>query len=85
MSEDEQQKADRVQRWKDNESAQKEGKKILRRTARFYSFILGCLVGIYFDFAGGSENSIFGMIAGPLVLGGAAAFLITVLMFGIGL
>jgi hypothetical protein len=76
--------ARRIQRWKKGEESEKSARKILRRTARFYTFIIGFGVGIYFDFTG-TDNSILGMIVGPFLIGGSFALLVTGLMFGIGL
>ena len=69
-------------RWKEREDADRLASKIRRRTGRFFGFIVGFGVGIYFDFIG-TGNSILGIIVGPFLIGGAFALLVTVLMFGI--
>jgi hypothetical protein len=76
--------AKRVERFKAQERAEKDAKKVLRRTARYVAFLLGFGIGIYTDFTT-SGNSILGIIVFPFLLGGAFILPAMLLMFGLGM
>jgi hypothetical protein len=71
-------------RWKARENSEKLGKRVFRRTIRFYAFLVGVGFGIFTIFTT-SGNSILGILLLPIIIGGAFAFLVTVLMSGLGL
>jgi hypothetical protein len=85
MNEDEQRMANHIERLKDQERAQKLGKKVLRRTARFYVGIAGFIYGVYFDFTQDSQGTLWSHIVGPFIFAGIGALLITMLMFALGM
>ena len=76
--------AKRVERFKAQERAEKDAKKVLRRTARYIGFLLGFGIGIYLDITT-TGNSILGMIAGPFLIGGTFALMAMALMFTLGI
>ena len=66
------------ERFIQREQAEKTAKKSIRRRFRNVGFVIGLVVGIYFDLTG-SGNSILGILLGPFILGAAFAFISYVL------